>query len=293
MNNEENNLFNNQPVNNNMNPGVPNIPPMNNGMGTENPSVQPIFNGTNEVTQNIEPVNEMVQTIPNVETVNNDMFQATTNLQPLNNNINPGIPNVPSMNTEMNQEVVPPVNNEIVPPVETMEPTSEPVNSWKNQYNNNGKDNNKYVPLLVLGGIIAFVAVAYFTLFSTKTLECTMTDSETGMKMKQTMKVSFKNNSITKLGMATKITLDDEYMDYIDMLESSLEEEFETQFADYMDKKGVTMNNKTKGNVLLFELEADLTKMDEETKEELDMVGKSDSYDEVKKSFEEEGYTCK
>lgn len=124
----------------------------------------------------------------------------------------------------------------------------------------------------------------------TKVLECTMTDdSSEGMEMSQTIKATYRKDSLTKVDMTMKVTVDDEYADYMDMLEKSLTSEF----TNLEDQKGITMDTKTKNNVLTFSLIADLNKMDDEAKEELDMVEDTGTYKDAKESFEEEGYTCK
>lgn len=125
---------------------------------------------------------------------------------------------------------------------------------------------------------------------NTKVLECTMTDDSTdGMEMLETIKATYKKDALTNVTMNMKITVDEELEEYMDELSDSLTSEF----SSLEDKEGVKVTAETDENVLDFNIEADLTKMDDEAKEELDMDDETETYEEAKKYFEEEGYTCK
>lgn len=124
---------------------------------------------------------------------------------------------------------------------------------------------------------------------NTKVLKCTMSDSTDGMELSQTIKATFKKDAVTKMDMEMKMTVDDEFKDYIDDMADGLKSEF----SNLEDQKGVNISTDTNGNVVTFKMTADLSKMDDEAKEELDMVGTSETYDQAKKELEEEGYTCK
>lgn len=325
MNNEENNLLNKQPANNNVGPEIFNISSVNDGVNFENSTVE-VNGGINPETQNIGTVNtETVSNMPNFNEIPNQMAFQEPNMESMSSNVT-NIPNMESNTVEMNQPLsneqfiepevtpgvssVPPVTFETnaqsqnvesinhgisqnIPNVPPVSPSSKSTLGSGSSEQNNNKGNNKYVPFLAIVAILVFVAIAYFTLFNAKTLECTITDSETGMDMKQTIKATFRNNSITKFGLTTTVTLDDDYKDYMDLFKDTFEEQFESEFGDYKDKKGVSMDTTTSDNIFTFNLEADLTKMDEETKEILDMTDNSETYEEVKASLKKEGYTCK
>lgn len=124
----------------------------------------------------------------------------------------------------------------------------------------------------------------------TKVLECSMKNNSTdGMEMSQIIKATFKNDAVTKMDISVNVEVDDEYKDYTDELEESLKSEF----SNLEDKKGIEIKTNTKDNVISFKITANLSKMDDAAKEELDMVGTSETYDEAKKELESEGYTCK
>lgn len=125
---------------------------------------------------------------------------------------------------------------------------------------------------------------------STKTLSCSMEDSSSeDMKMTQTVEAKFNGDEVENIEMVSTIEVSGIYVDYVDTLQESLEEEFEI----FKNKDGVTFKTENKDNVVKAIIKADLTKMDEDTKEELNMVDTSGSYEETKKQMEEEGYTCK
>lgn len=122
-----------------------------------------------------------------------------------------------------------------------------------------------------------------------KVLECTMDNSQSGMKMDQTIKTTFKGKEVKSFSVNVDVEVDEQYKNYLDTIITSVE----SQFTNYNDKKGISVktNKNDKGFVVTFE--ADLDKMDKETKEDLDMVDTKATYDEAKKEFEKEGYTCK
>lgn len=142
-----------------------------------------------------------------------------------------------------------------------------------------------------LGVFIAVVMLGAVTgCGDTKTLKCTMEESsDDSLKTSQVIEATFKKDTVTKITMTTQVKVSDEYASYLSLMKSSLESEFE----EYQDQKGITVAIDAKDNTLSAKITADLDKMDEETKEELDMVDNTASYDEVKQSMEEEGYTCK
>lgn len=123
---------------------------------------------------------------------------------------------------------------------------------------------------------------------SSKTLKCTKDDSATGMKMNQKVNVDFKGKDVTKMEILETVTVEDSYTSYINELKSA----FESQFANYNNKKGISMDTKTDGNQIKISISADFATMDEDAKETLDIVNTKAEYDDMKKAFEAQGYTC-
>lgn len=122
-----------------------------------------------------------------------------------------------------------------------------------------------------------------------KVLTCTMTNEETGMKSDQTMKVSFKDNKASKVNMTMKMTLDDEYASYLSSVKSMMDSEFE----EFTSKTGVKYDSKADKNTININLELDVTKLSESDLKDMNFDNSLGTYDEVKKSLEESGYTCK
>ena len=122
-----------------------------------------------------------------------------------------------------------------------------------------------------------------------KVLTCTMTNEETGMKSDQTMKVSFKDNKASKVNMTMKMTLDDEYASYLSSVKSMMDSEFE----EFTSKTGVKYDSKTDKNTININLELDVTKVSESDLKDMNFDNSLGTYDEVKKSLEGSGYTCK
>lgn len=123
-----------------------------------------------------------------------------------------------------------------------------------------------------------------------KTLECSRSnDYSEEMKMNQTVKATFKGNKVTKLSMDMDIELGEAYIEYKEELMGTVEDEFES----LKGTKGIDISTKDTTNGFNFKLDADITALDDEAKEELDLVNTEQSYNDAKAEFESEGYTCK
>lgn len=122
-----------------------------------------------------------------------------------------------------------------------------------------------------------------------KTLTCSKDDKATGMSMNQKVDVDFKGKDVTKMTIVETVTVEDSYKSYMDELKNA----FESQFASYNDKKGISMDTKTDGNKIKITIAADFKNMDEEAKKTLDIVNTTADYNEMKKAFENQSYKCK
>lgn len=128
-----------------------------------------------------------------------------------------------------------------------------------------------------------------------KTLTCTNTQEESGLKMEQTIVMKFKDDKVNYV----KMTLDNAATDDLikenwDMFASVLDEQFNTD----EETKGVklTTNNNKDTYTYSVSIEVDVNEADEESLALYDMEDIADSdesYEDVKKSAEEDGYTCK
>ena len=123
----------------------------------------------------------------------------------------------------------------------------------------------------------------------TKTLTCTKEETATGMNIKQTVNVNFKKSDVAQLKILETITVEEAYTTYIE----ELKDVFESQFANYNDKKGISMNTELKDRNIEISIVADFKEMDDAAKASLDIVNTKANYDDMKKTFENQSYTCK
>lgn len=136
---------------------------------------------------------------------------------------------------------------------------------------------------------VSVLAVGGVTGCGSKTLTCTQTEEQGSMKMEQTVVAKFTNDKATKVDMTMEMVLDDEYKEFLSTFEKQLSSEFEKLEG----KDGVSIKTTTKDNSIKVDLSADLKKISDETKEELDFSDELGTYEETKKEFESQGYTCK
>ena len=122
-----------------------------------------------------------------------------------------------------------------------------------------------------------------------KTLTCTKSEDETGMKTSQTLKVVFKDDKASKINMDMKMDIDEQYASYISTIKSMID----SQFESYKSKDGIKFDSKTSKNTVSVSLEVNLAKFSKDDLAALDLDGSEGTYEEAKKAFEEEGYTCK
>lgn len=123
----------------------------------------------------------------------------------------------------------------------------------------------------------------------TKVLDCSMVDEQSTGTMTQNIKATFKKNEVTKISLSIDLELEDSYLKYVDKFMSTIDSKYEK----YNDKKGVSAKTEKNDKGFVLKIDADLDKMSDEDKEELDMIDSSGDYDATKKYLEEQGYTCK
>ncbi len=136
--------------------------------------------------------------------------------------------------------------------------------------------------------IIIFSIIFVLTGCSSQSLSCTKTEDTDYGKISESQSFSFSNNKITLYSAEMSIKLNDDFNDYADVLLESLEE----PFKDYKNKDGIEYETSKKDDVISIKFSGDYDKMDDETKDSLG-IDKKSSYDEVKKSLEDDDYTCK
>ena len=127
-----------------------------------------------------------------------------------------------------------------------------------------------------------------------KTLTCTNSEENSGMKMDQEVTMTFKDDKVTyvKMSIATDAT-DDTIIDNWDMFVSMLDSQFEETEKDGVSLK--TNNNKDK-HTYNVSLEIDLTKASDDALAEYgldDIADEKATYEDTKKEAEADGFTCK
>lgn len=127
-----------------------------------------------------------------------------------------------------------------------------------------------------------------------KTLTCTNSQEASGVNMEQEIVMKFKDDKVNyvKMTVDAKAT-DDTIKNNWSLFASTLEQQYSNK-----EDKGVklTTKNDEKNYSYKISLEVDLEKADEESLSEYDLDGiadKNSSMSDVKKSAEEDGFTCK
>ena len=142
-------------------------------------------------------------------------------------------------------------------------------------------------------GVLFTALVASCVLLSgcgTKTLSCSKTEKDSGFSAEETIKAKFVGNEVTNVSLNMTMTLDDEFKDNKDLFISMLEE----QFTNYKNKDGLKFEIKSKSDTEIdLTMDADLKKMSDDNKKELDLIDTKGSYDATKKELEDQGFTCK
>ncbi len=148
-------------------------------------------------------------------------------------------------------------------------------------------------------GVKLFGILAVSILFITgcggeKTLTCTNSEEDSGIKMKQEITMTFKDDKVSyvKMSIDNEAT-DDTIIDNWDMFVSMLDSQFEET-----DKDGVRLktNNNADKHIYNVSLEINVEKASEDALSEYGLDGIADAnatYEDTKKDAEADGFTCK
>ncbi len=139
----------------------------------------------------------------------------------------------------------------------------------------------------VLIGSLAISLLLLTGCGNTKTLVCTQTQDENGMSMTTEMNVTFKNDEASEFTMTADMEVEDTYKDYMDQFKSIMEESFSSFKENGMD---VTIDSKD--TTVTATISANFDEMTEDEKEEIGFTSSDNSYDSVKQSLEDSGFTC-
>ena len=148
-------------------------------------------------------------------------------------------------------------------------------------------------------GVKLFGILAVSILFITgcggeKTLTCTNSEEDSGIKMNQEITMTFKDDKVSyvKMSIDNEAT-DDTIIDNWDMFVSMLDTQFEETDKDGVSLK--TNNNKDK-HIYNVSLEIDVEKASDDALSEYGLDGIADAnatYEDTKKDAEADGFTCK
>ena len=148
-------------------------------------------------------------------------------------------------------------------------------------------------------GVKLFAILAVSVLFMTgcggeKTLTCTNSEEDSGIKMNQEVTMTFKDDKVTyvKMSIDNEAT-DDTIIDNWDMFASMLDSQFEET-----DKDGVKLStdNNADKHIYNVSLEIDVEKASDDALSEYGLDGIADAnatYEDTKKDAEADGFTCK
>ena len=127
-----------------------------------------------------------------------------------------------------------------------------------------------------------------------KTLTCTNSEEDSGIKMNQEVTMTFKDDKVSyvKMSIDNEAT-DDTIIDNWDMFASMLDSQFEET-----DKDGVKLStdNNTDKHIYNVSLEIDVEKASDDALAEYGLDGIADAnatYEDTKKDAEADGFTCK
>lgn len=159
-------------------------------------------------------------------------------------------------------------------------------NNMNNQYgnmpynntNNMNNKNNSNIILMIVGAFLVIVAgVALFVfLGNTKTLTCTGNDSFSGVTVSSKVTAKFKRGKLNKIHLYVKYKTPSDYTSKdIQLAKESV--------VDSMEKSDDIKNPKVsvKGDTIIVDAEYNTDSFEDE------------DYDSTKKSFVEQGFTCK
>lgn len=150
----------------------------------------------------------------------------------------------------------------------------------------------KKVKFLLMGILVVFC----FTGCGGKKLVCSQSKTEDGMKQNVEVTINFDGEKASKVKMdmgfeATTAEAKEQFNESLDFLD-------EIFIDSFKNTPGITASSKTDKNKSKYSytMEIDLKKISKDVADDLDMdefTDASATYDSIKKSAEEEGFTCK
>ncbi len=123
-----------------------------------------------------------------------------------------------------------------------------------------------------------------------RTLTCEKSLSESTVKMKQKVDIEFIGDKVNTMSTTIYVTLPESYKSYFNTFKESIEKEYNDKYGKY---KGVKLKTVKKSDTELDVIvDFDYKNISSTDKKALNMSG-SEKYSDNKKSFEDQGFTCK
>lgn len=149
----------------------------------------------------------------------------------------------------------------------------------------------KKLKLLML---VVMVAIMTTGCGKEEKLDCSITQSQAGVKMEQNIKMQFKDKKVNKITMILDAKADN---DIIKQGWSEFSKTLENTYKD-PNQEGIkiTTNNNEKDYVFNITIDIDLEKASEENLKAYNLDGiadKKSNIEDVKKNAENSGYSCK
>lgn len=143
---------------------------------------------------------------------------------------------------------------------------------------------------IILGMVMGAILVGATGCDEGRTLTCTNEADEEGAKLSQQVIVSFdKQEVISHIKITSVVEAEDDYADEMDDYEDMVKDSIEDNDEEY-----IKISYKRNGNTLSQVTEYYINQMSDEEKEKEGIDDPDEnSYDALKESFEDQGYTCK
>lgn len=130
---------------------------------------------------------------------------------------------------------------------------------------------------------------------SRKVLKCTsaITSYDEFASANKTLKIVFKNDSIYKIDFSTDFTFSEKTLSLDSNIVDSTLSTAEAEFDYLTGKSGVSYSTSKRDNGFVSRLKINFNKLDADTKKKVHFINYKDSYVNLKKNLENNGYNCK
>ena len=134
-----------------------------------------------------------------------------------------------------------------------------------------------------------------FTGCSKKVLKCTssITSYDEFASANKSLKIVFKNDSIYKLDFSTDFTFSEKTLNLDENIVDSTLSTAGAEFDYLTGKSGVSYSTSKRDNGFISRLKINFNKLDADSKKKVHFINYKDTYVNMKKNLENNGYNCK